>query len=251
MASEEDPAAARGHWLGSPPSDAEPGKHRVRPLLRPLHLHMRLRLCAERLIIRGNADDMGLRVLDRRPPLPWPWRSARFGVAVARHADLETGAAAVWIVLRPYSRRPWDYLCLYERDHERWRPLGSSSCLPVDPDPLGGRPSAATSGPAALLVPGRGGASMASAQVVDKGPTGSGWIVAETFRVSTEVREVRMGTQRINVSGNGYFVVAWRSTLRHFPSARPLITCLDSRGTVLTRLNPGDYVDSATLEFTT
>lgn len=254
MAGEEDPAAARGHWLGSPPLGAEPGKRRAHPVLRPLRLRMRLRLCAERLIIRGNADDMGLRELDGHPPLPWPWRAARFGVAVACHADLEPGVAAVWIVLRPYSRHPWDYLCLYERDRERWRPLGSSSCLPADKDLLSGRPCAETSGPAVLLLPGRGGASMAGAQRAGNEstcpPTGRGWIAAETFRVSAEVQEVRVGPQRINVPDHGYFVVAWRSTSRHFPSARPPIICLDSHGTLLTRLNPGDYVDSATLAST-
>lgn len=149
---------------------------------------------------------------------------------------------------------PWDYLCLYERDGERWRPLGSSSCLPADKDLLSGRPCAETSGPAVLLLPGRGGASMAGAQRAGNEstcpPTGRGWIAAETFRVSAEVQEVRVGPQRINVPDHGYFVVAWRSTSRHFPSARPPIICLDSHGTLLTRLNPGDYVDSATLAST-
>lgn len=254
MADKEDPAAVRGYWLGSPPLGVESGKRRAHPALRPLRLRMRLRLCAERLIIRGNADDMGLRELDGRPALPWPWRVARFGVAIASHADLEPGVAAVWIVLRPYSRHPRDYLCLYERDQERWRPIGSSSCLPVDKDLLSGRPCADTSGPAVLLLPGRGGASMAGAHRAGNEatcrPTGTGWIAAETFRVSTEVQEVRVGPQRINVSEHGYFVVAWRSTTRHFPSARPSITCFDSHGTFLTRLNSGDYVDSATLAST-
>jgi hypothetical protein len=246
-----------GHWLGVPSSDrpdSGPGRHSLRMLLRPHHLPMRLRLHAERLIIRGDAEEMGLRSLDGRSPLPWPWQAARFGITAADHADLQAGAAAVWVVLRPYSRHPRDYLCLYERDQHRWQALGASSCIPVGPGLLGGRPSAATSGPAALLVPGRGGASMAGAWRADKGatcrPTGSGWIVAETFRVSAEVQEVRVGPRRINVPGHGYFVVVWRSTLRHFPSARPPITCLDSSGTVLTRLNAGKYVDSATLEST-
>lgn len=222
-----------GHWLGNgePPSGTESVKRRSRLRVRPLHLRMRLRVRAERIIIRGEAGDTGLRVLDGRPPLPWPWLAPRCGIAAAD---------------------PQDYLCLYERVGERWRPVGSCGGGSVEPGLLRDRPSAATSGPAVLLTPVSRSGSVVRGHGSDsrtKGqPRHDWWIVGETFQVSTEVQEVRMGSERISVPRHGFFVVVWKSASIYFPSSRPLITCLNDHGVVLTRLNAGEYVHSAIVD---
>jgi hypothetical protein len=246
-----------GQWVGNgePPSGTESVKRRWRLRVRPLHLRMRLRVRAERIIIRGEAGDMGLRVLDGHPPLPWPWLAPRCGIAVADHVNVETGIAAVWVILRPYSKHPRDYLCLYERVGQRWRPVGSCGGGSVEPGLLRDRPSAATSGPAVLLTPERRSGSVVRGHGSDSSTKGQPhddwWIVGETFQASTEVQEVRMGSERISVPRHGFFVVAWKSASIYFPSSRPLITCLNDRGVVLTRLYAGDYMHSAIIDAST
>jgi hypothetical protein len=243
-----------GRWVGvgAPPSGGEPGKRRLHLAVRPLHLRMRLKLRAEQVVIRGDVADMGLRVLDGRPPLPWPWLAPRCGIAAADHVDVETGVAAVWVILRPYSKHPRDYLCLYERDRQRWRPVGSCAGGSVETGLLSGRPSATTSGPAVLLTSGRRSASIVSARYLDNSTRGrpgrDEWIVGETFQVSTEVHEVRMGSERISVPRHGCFVTVWKSASSHFLETRPLITCLNDHGVVLTTLDAGEYVHSAILD---
>jgi hypothetical protein len=246
--------SSNGFWVGTgdPPSGMRSATRRWRLPVRPVHLRLRLRLGAERVIIRGDAEDMGSRVLDGHPPLPWPWRAPRFGIAAAEHVDVETGMAAVWVILRPYSKHPRDYLCLYERVGQRWRPAGSCGAGPAEPGLLNDRPSATTSGPAVLLTPGRRSASIVRARGSDDS-TGDQrdhdeWIVGESFQAATEVQEVRMGSQRFSVPRHGHFLVVWKSDSGHFTSTRPLITCLSAHGVALTRLSPGEYIHGAILD---
>jgi hypothetical protein len=163
--------------------------------------------------------------------------------------DVNGDVAAVLMISGGHRLGPRVFSCLYELAPAGWQSLGAGS-MPAERGFLRGRPSAARSGPASLLV--TRGASVSRSH---RWPGGSshedgpdpGWAASEAFRVAGEVAPVTADGRTIPVPGHGYIVVTWRSSSSFAASSRPMISCLDRAGAVLTGLAPGEHVDSGTL----
>jgi hypothetical protein len=184
----------------------------------------------------------GLRMIKTGKPGLRYWPGVRVQ-SLAHDVNVEAGVAAAWVI-----SGPWEYNCLYQLGRRGWQSHGAGSRSTEHS--LSGRPTAASAGIAALLTSTGSSASIiqvSSREAEGVRPSDTGWVTCETFRVATEIKHVQVGDRRNTVPKHGYIMVVWRSQSSHMASSRPPIWCLDENGTVLTRLAPGEYVDSATI----
>lgn len=136
---------------------------------------------------------------------------------------------------------------LFERCDTRWRSVGGGAGEGRRRREMtGGRPSAATAGPAHVLaVCGSVGARRRRVP----GSAGSRWVAAHHLRLAREVSYLDVGGRRVQVPAHGRVIVVWEASRSPLVLAetQPRITACRGDGTVLSELGPGDVIDSAAL----
>jgi hypothetical protein len=202
-------------------------------------LRMRLEMAASVI------DRIGLRVINGQQAGPWPWLIAARIAVVASDVDEEAGVAAVWLLQRRLGAA--QHVCLLERDRGQWRVVDGSA---ASDGSLAPRPSAADSGPGCLLAAEGNSWGRADRAVL----TSPAWrcVAGEKFLAAAEVDHLRIGRRVIQVPDHGHVVVAWKGpassvAFDRVRRERPVIVAEAADGTRLTKIGPGDFVDSATL----
>jgi hypothetical protein len=190
----------------------------------------------------------------------WPIPGARRCVVEAVDIDPDAGLAAAVIVTLPFRGEAAIYQETYELDASRgWIAAGGGSSSPERRALARTRPSAARSGPAALISAGGesgGRSSLERLQLMaaGRGPVDPGtlsWVCASVVEVSVEVDHLLFSGRRIKVPDHGRCVVVWKNAARARFSrpTRPRIAAADHNGRILTELGPHDALDTFTQAF--
>lgn len=172
------------------------------------------------------------RVLRGAEPQP-RWVPRRVLTVVSADVDTTAGVGAVWVVWRPEAAGAREHILIVERRRGRWRYVGGSSGPAAEADEVG-------------VIGVHGGGGVRSPAHRRDPPYSVGtppWIGCAELHLGREVRHLLVGDRRIDVRGRSRIVIVWRSARAGF---RPLLVALGSRGTELSRLGPGDVLDSRT-----
>ncbi|MFF3274763.1 hypothetical protein ACFYWU_28120 [Streptomyces chrestomyceticus] len=172
------------------------------------------------------------RVLRGAEPQP-RWVPRRVLTVVSADVDTTAGVGAAWVVWRPKAAGAREHILIVERRRGRWRYVGGGSGPAAEADEVG-------------VIGIGGGAGVRGLAHRPDPPYSVGapsWIGCAEVHLGREVRHLLVGDRRIEVCGRRRIVIVWRSARA---GLRPLLVALGHQGTELSRLGPGDVLDSRT-----
>ncbi|WP_327292662.1 hypothetical protein [Streptomyces sp. NBC_01198] len=184
------------------------------------------------------------RLVAGRDPQPW-WLPRRVATVVAFDLDLDAGVAAVRLVWRPGSARAEPISAVVERSAGRWTETGGGAV--ADEALPGPRCAVGSGGQLGVidLVSSCGLRSWARTAARPGHAHEAPWVGTTELRVAAEADRLVVGDREVAVPAHGTVLLAWISP----PAAaavRPPVVALASDGAELSRLAPGDVVDSYT-----
>lgn len=204
-----------------------------------------------------SVTDLGRLVIDEGRAHRLPVPGAHRCVVEAFDVDRDAGLAAALILTLPFRGAGTAYLEGYEYDASHgWISAGDGRFGPADRALATARPSAARSGPSALIRVGgtSGGRSLLERlRLAEAGRdraemTTVHWVNVSVIDVSVEVDHLLFAERRIEVPAHGRCVIVWKSAAPTLTGRldRPRIAAVDQRGRTLTELGPGDVIDTTT-----
>lgn len=163
----------------------------------------------------------------------------RIVAAAGADVDEDAGVAVVRVHWRPRSARAGrEYVELLERIDGEWRSRGG-----------GGGPLDTGLGEVEMLEVGGGAGvrSFTGGHGDSERPFGPArWIASNTVRVGPDVARVLVGDRGLDVPRNRELTVVWTSPYHSQGGTRPVVVALGRDGAELSRIGPGDALDTYT-----
>ncbi|MGW3012048.1 hypothetical protein ACWC9R_24925 [Streptomyces sp. NPDC001219] len=156
---------------------------------------------------------------------------------VSADVDTTAGVGAIWLMWLPKTRRAYEHTVLLEWYDERWRYLGGGSSGPLDDEPVHVDVMEIGGESGSISLTGR----PAPTDFSVPGP----WVGSVEVHLGPDVGHLLVDNRRIDAPEQRRLIAAWR-TPHAGPRPRPLIVAFGRDGTELTRIGPGDTLDTRT-----
>jgi len=174
------------------------------------------------------------------------WLPRWWLTVVSGDVDPNAGVGAAQLVWRPGSTGAETHTVLVERFGGQWRYISGGGVS--GGEPLAERAAAGQSGQVGMIECEGGGGCPSSVyrRQHPESPQSAPWVGSNWLRVAAEVDHLLVGERRIEVPAHGALIVAWKSPSTGARGARPAIVAMGPDGSELSRIGPGDSMDSYT-----